>query len=74
MDFQSDERGWDQKNQDRNWHTPKSFERSLRLALDASDEYVWLYSQKPRWWTSTGGTRDLPAAYDQAVRRARRAH
>jgi len=71
MDYQSDERGWDQTNQDRNWHTPKSFERSLRLAFDASDEYVWLYSQKPRWWTEGGGTKDLPAAYDQAVRRAR---
>jgi len=71
MDYQSDERGWNQKDQNRNWHTPKSFERSLRLALDASDEYVWVYSQKPRWWTTTGGTKDLPAAYDQAVRRAR---
>jgi len=32
------------------WFTPAEWEQSLRLALETSDEYVWIYSEKPGWW------------------------
>jgi hypothetical protein len=35
--------------------------------LEVSDEYVWIYTEQPRWWTSER----LPAAYIDALRSAR---
>jgi len=43
----------------------------VRKALDTSDEYVWIYTEKPRWWSEAGGPVNLPAAYDAALRRAK---
>ncbi len=34
---------------------------------------VWIYSEKPRWWSEKGTAIDLPPAYVETVRRVRRA-
>jgi hypothetical protein len=40
----------------------------VRAALQKTDEYVWIYTEKPRWWTNE----QLPAAYVKALEAARR--
>ena len=35
-----------------------------------ADEYVWVYSESPRWWSDTGSPVKLSPAYDAAIRRA----
>ena len=63
--------GWDVQDVSKNYFTPEVFEQVVRKALDTSDEYVWIYTEKPRWWSDNGGPVDLPAAYDAALRRAK---
>lgn len=70
MDMDWRKHGWNTKNFSQNYFTPQAFERSVRLALDASDEYVWIYTEKPKWW-STKGKQELPPEYEAAVRRER---
>lgn len=67
LDYGSDRRRWNPEDVARNHFTPAEFEGAVRSALDATDGYVWIYSQQPRWWT---GER-LPAAYVDALRAAR---
>jgi hypothetical protein len=64
-------RGWDTNDFSKNFFTPEGFEGSLRKALQTADEYVWIYSETPRWWSKGGGAVKLPAAYEAAIRRAR---
>ena len=64
--------GWNPRNVGANYFAPASFERSVRWALETTDEYVWIYTERPRWWTDDGGRRDLPPAYEEAIRRARK--
>jgi hypothetical protein len=73
MDYNWHEKGWDTGETSRNYFTPQALETSLRWALERSDEYVWIYTETPRWWTERGGREKLPDTYDQAVRRAREA-
>jgi hypothetical protein len=40
---------------------------TVLLALGATDRYVWIYSERPRWWTAER----LPPAYVEALTRAR---
>jgi len=43
------------------------------VMLELSDEYVWIYSDvKPQWWTEEGKPLNIPAAYFEALRRARK--
>jgi len=63
--------GWDTNDFSKNFFTPEVFEASLRKALQTADEYVWIYSETPRWWSKADGTVKLPAAYETAIRRAR---
>ncbi len=60
--------GWDTSDLSKNHFPPAEFEASVRAALARSDGYVWIYTEKPRWWTAE----DLPAAYVEALRKARR--
>lgn len=62
---------WDAQDPSRNVHTPAEFEDIVRHALTTADEYVWIYSETPRWWTESGGPAKLPKAYDEALRRAK---
>lgn len=64
-------RGWHTEDFAKNLRTPEAMTTILRAALEASDEYVWIYSETPRWWSPEGGPQKLPGAYAEAVRRAR---
>lgn len=64
--------GWHTDDFSRNFYTPEEFERSLYAALKRSDRYVWIYTEKPRWWTASGRSQDLPDEYVQAVWNARK--
>jgi hypothetical protein len=61
--------GWDTDNFSKNYFSPETFETSLRAALEKSDEYVWIYTETPRWWSKEGAVK-LPGAYVEATRRA----
>ena len=72
LDYDSDRLGWHTDHPDSNYFTPAGFASSLQAAMDHTDRYVWIYSQKPRWWTAEGRSQKLPAAYDSVLRFVRR--
>lgn len=72
LDFDWRRHGWDERDPSRNYFTPDGFERAARAALERSDGIVWVYTETPRWWTDRGGPAKLPAAYPEALRRARK--
>jgi hypothetical protein len=72
LDYDWRKNGWDEGDPSRNYFTPEGFEASVRAALGRSDEFVWIYTETPRWWSPKGGPMKLPEAYDAAIRRARR--
>jgi len=69
IDYQWHEQGWNVEQPERNPWPPDKFERIVQTALAYADEYVWIYSETPRWWSDSGGPVKLPPAYDTAVRR-----
>jgi hypothetical protein len=71
MDFDSTAIGWDGDDASRNFYTPEDFGKSVRQAFQVADEYVWIYTQVPRWWSSEGRAIKLPEGYAEALRRAR---
>jgi hypothetical protein len=64
--------GWNTKDHSKNYFTPQQFERSVRKAIETADEYVWIYTEMPRWWSAenNGGPVELPAEYEKALRKA----
>lgn len=70
LDRDWNKRGWNTEKLDANYFAPDAFEVALRAALDQTDEYVWIYTETPRWWTAEGGSKALPDAYVKAIRRA----
>jgi hypothetical protein len=70
MDFDWRKHGWDVENPQKNFFTPESLEKSIRAASEVSDEYVWVYTESPKWWTASGKPEKLPKQYVDAVRRA----
>src|ERR1043166_351587 len=64
-------RGWNESDPSQNYFSPELFKASVRNALTLADEYVWIYSETPRWWSPEGKPVKLPAAYDAALRQAR---
>ena len=73
LDYDWPKYGWNSDKIDGNYFSPERFESSLRAAIEQADEYVWIYTEKPRWWSDRGSTIDLPPAYVEAARRVRRA-
>jgi hypothetical protein len=72
MDYDWRKTGWDVDDPAKNYFTPEAFESSVRAALEVADEYVWIYTETPRWWSESGKPAKLPVAYVEAVRRARK--
>lgn len=62
-------KGWDVADFSKNYFSPGEFEAAVRSALEVSDGYVWVYSERPKWWTQEM----LPQAYVEALAKARRA-
>jgi hypothetical protein len=71
LDHQWRQLGWNTQEPRKNYFSPEAFEASVRAAVAAADEYVWVYSETPRWWTSEGRPDKLPSEYDAALRAAR---
>lgn len=67
LDFESDRRGWSTTDPSKNYFTPDGFGQALRAALAETDGYVWVYSERPDWFTG----RDLPVTYLAALKAAR---
>jgi hypothetical protein len=44
----------------------------VRQAPETADEYVWIDTETPRWWSKEGTAVELPEACDTALRRARK--
>ncbi len=72
MDYEWRSFGWNADEPAKNYFPPEALYVSTRAALAASDEYVWIYSEQPRWWSVEGRPLKLPSAYDAALRRAKR--
>jgi hypothetical protein len=72
LDNDSDHVPWDTRDLSRNYFTPSAFGKVVQAAFDHSDRYVWIYDQKPRWWSANGSPQAVPAAYDSVLRQARR--
>lgn len=72
MDYEWRAYGWDVSDFSRNYFTPEELRRSVRAALVTADEYVWVYGERPRWWSPAGGPLRLPSAYVEALRLAKR--
>jgi hypothetical protein len=62
-------KGWDVGDFSKNYFSPSEFETAVRSALQVSDGYVWIYSERPKWWTKEM----LPREYVEALTRARKA-
>lgn len=72
LDSMSPELGWNQLAPEKNFHTPAQFQEKVRAALAMADEYVWIYSEIPRWWSEPNGEpKDLPSPYEAALRAAK---
>jgi len=63
--------GWNETDFSKNYFSPDAFGAAVRKALETSDEYVWVYTEMPRWWSEEGGMVKLPAPYAEAVKKAR---
>lgn len=73
LDHDWRKKGWNADDPSKNPVTPASFETAVRAALERADEFVWIYTETPRWWTEPAAEPSkLPAAYGEALRRARR--
>ena len=70
MDNDHRKKGWSTNDFSTNYFSPEAFEKSCKAALETSDEYVWIYTELPRWWTKDGGPEKLPSEYDAALKRA----
>jgi len=70
MDNNSGKKPWNTEDFSKNYYMPEQFESSVYEALKVSDEYVWIFTEQPRWWTEKGQSLKLPAPYETAIRKA----
>ena len=73
LDYDWRKKGWDTKDVSKNHFTPEQFEKSLRCALETSDELVWIYTEDAKWWSDKGRVK-LPEDYVRAIQRARKSN
>ncbi len=72
LDAEWRQQGWNTAEVTKNFHGPEQFETLVREAVEVADEYVWIYSETPRWWAQPDGKSvNLPAAYKEALSRSR---
>ena len=71
LDYDWPKEGWHPADPQRNHFSPERLETSLRAAIEQCDVYVWIYTEKPRWWSEKGAA-DVPLPYVETIRRVRR--
>ena len=71
MDRDWRKRGWNPQDFSNNFFSPEALTASAKAALKVSDEFVWIYSESPRWWAPAGSTNAVPRGYAEAIRQAR---
>ncbi|MGQ9487658.1 MAG: hypothetical protein ACUVSE_07875 [Armatimonadota bacterium] len=71
MDLDWRNSGWHTDDLSKNPHPPAQFEAIVREAMKVADEYVWIYSETPRWWSEEGKPIKLPREYTEALQRAK---
>jgi hypothetical protein len=72
LDYDWRKKGWDEKDASKNYFTPESFARSVGTALEKADDYVWVYSETPKWWAGDDAKpAKLPETYGAELRRLR---
>lgn len=71
LDMDWRKHGWNPAEPAKNYFTPDQFQQSVRIALQSSDRYVWIYTEQPRWWSAEGRPLKLSAPYIQSLRDAR---
>jgi hypothetical protein len=65
-------RGWDPQDLSKNYFSPEDLGASVKAALNECDEFVWIYSESPRWWSPEPSPKTaVPKAYAEALRTAR---
>ena len=62
------EKSWDTNDFSKNYYSPDSLKTALQSALDVTDEYVWIYSEKGPSFFPLG---NLPEPYLKAMREAK---
>ena len=65
-DWDSNRVGWHPDDFSKNYWTPAGLRASLNYALDLSDRYVWVYSERFSWWPWAA-----PKEYMDALRLAK---
>ncbi|HTL58290.1 MAG TPA: hypothetical protein VL361_21565 [Candidatus Limnocylindrales bacterium] len=66
--------GWNVEEPEKNYFSPAQLESTTREALRMADEYVWIYSETPRWWSTDSKPVKLPEQYAAALKNALRLH
>jgi hypothetical protein len=69
LDFNSHKHPWNTTDFSKNYFTPVAFQQAAQLALQSSDQYIWIYTQTPKWW-SDRGRQNVPAEYERALSKA----
>jgi hypothetical protein len=67
IDYQDKIPKWHPTDFSQNYFTPAEFKNSLKIAQKHASSYVWIYSQKPDWFTK----QNLPEEYIQAITQSR---
>lgn len=57
---------WDSVDFSKNYFSPEELGNALHYGLTYNDRYVWLYSEKAKWW-NWNGQMNIPKEYMEAV-------
>ncbi|MBX7142921.1 MAG: hypothetical protein K1X79_00570 [Oligoflexia bacterium] len=71
LDVPNQDNAWSHLSLSNNYFTPNKLAHSLKLALQHTDEYVWIYSQRIDWWRESVARQRVPKEYIDAVRAGR---
>jgi len=58
LDFEWKERPFFTDDLTKNYYTPAQWHDAVKAALRTTDRYVWIYTEKPRWWSPQGPSVD----------------
>ena len=70
LDYKWQDHGWNVADPGKNYFTPDAFAQSVALARKKTSQYVWIYTEQPRWWTPEGKSAKLPVVYETILRKA----